>query len=551
TDVTVHPRDAGTAWATVSGFGSGHVFVTHDFGASWTDVTGDLPDHPVNAVLLDPADPELVYIGTDLGVFVSASGGGTWMPFGDGLPTVAVFDLAAEPEAGILVAGTHGRGAFSLPVSAPLELQVRETGVRGTVIAGEGPATGNVAVGVFGTGWPEARWRVTPDGAEWLSLTEAEGMGRGSFGWRMEPGELWPGAYEGTATVALDRGLAGPHGPEPAGGSGSPAEVVFTLELQATHTALPDATVQAVEALLGSEELVTDSMDVALEGPDAATTSWVVRMDGEAPWLTLVDSAATGPGRARWTLDPTGLAAGEHAATLLLGGTAVEPVPITAVLAVAEPLAVAVGAPGGGASTFEGTGEVFRDSVDVALTGYRAGESRWRARHGGASWLVLVDSTAVGNGPVRWTVDASGVVEGVHVDTVTVAAQGPEDADGAGGALPSVRFVDTLVVLAPVSVEAAASDLLDGGALPAVEREILDRLGNRDGRWDLGDFLAWLDRCREGGVSCPVSGAVPRAGPGSGLRGPGTGGGGSAARRTSGAPSGRAGSAGRSGGGGP
>lgn len=527
TDVAVHPRHAGTAWATVSGFGSGHVFVTRDFGASWADVTGDLPDHPVNAILLDPADPERVYIGTDLGVF-TAAGGGTWMRFGDGLPMVAVFDLAAEPDAGVLVAGTHGRGAFSLPVSAPLELQIRETGVRGTVVGGEGPATGRVAVGVFGAGWPDARWSVAGGGAEWLTLTDPAGVGRSSFGWRMESGGLWPGSYEGSATVSLEGGEEGPRARGPAnvvldpvpvgegalvGEAGAAVEVGFTLELKGTHTAHVDAPVQLVEAPEGSEELVMDSMDVALEGPDPAGTSWVVRVDAEAPWFTLVDSAATGPGRARWTLDPTGLAAGEYTVPLRVGGTTVEPVPFAAVLTVAEPLAVTVGASGGGVITFEGTGEVFHDSVDVALTGYRAVESRWTARHGRAPWLVLVDSTAVGDGPVRWTVDATGVSEGVHVDTLTVVGKGPDGPDGEGDAPPSVVFVDTLVVRTPVGVGVAASDLLDGDALDAVEREILDRLGNRNGGWDLGDFLAWVERCRGGGVACPTGAPAPGGGP--------------------------------------
>jgi photosystem II stability/assembly factor-like uncharacterized protein len=114
TDIAVDATDARTAIMTVSGFGTGHVFRTSDAGRSWIDISANLPDAPVNAVVMSPCLGGLTYIGTDLGVFRS-NGSGAWTPFNDGFPNVAVFDLAYSRTTGLLVAATHGRGMLAIP----------------------------------------------------------------------------------------------------------------------------------------------------------------------------------------------------------------------------------------------------------------------------------------------------------------------------------------------------------------------------------------------------------------------------------------------------
>jgi len=114
TDIAVDAFDASTAIVTVSGFGTGHVFRTSDAGRNWHDISGDLPDVPVNTVLAAPAMGDAIHIGTDLGVFRSDDGGQSWVPFNDNLPNVAVFDLAYSRATGLMVAATHGRGAYGL-----------------------------------------------------------------------------------------------------------------------------------------------------------------------------------------------------------------------------------------------------------------------------------------------------------------------------------------------------------------------------------------------------------------------------------------------------
>jgi photosystem II stability/assembly factor-like uncharacterized protein len=112
-DITVDPTDPSVAYVVFSGFGTGHVFKTTNFGNSWEDISGNLPDVPTNAVIVDPILPDHVYIGNDIGVFVSTTGGTNWESYQNGLSTaVMVFDLKISMSNRKLRAATHGSGAF-------------------------------------------------------------------------------------------------------------------------------------------------------------------------------------------------------------------------------------------------------------------------------------------------------------------------------------------------------------------------------------------------------------------------------------------------------
>jgi photosystem II stability/assembly factor-like uncharacterized protein len=131
TDIAVDRLQPGSAVLSVSGFGTGHVFRTTDFGNAWTDISTSLPDVPVNAVIEIGAE---IFVGTDLGVFVTQDLGATWTPFVNGLPNVAVFDLAYANETGIAIAGTHGRGMFSFRPLAAASLVLSADTVRLTAL---------------------------------------------------------------------------------------------------------------------------------------------------------------------------------------------------------------------------------------------------------------------------------------------------------------------------------------------------------------------------------------------------------------------------------
>ncbi len=113
TSIAINPQNPFQAYVGLSGFGSGHVFRTENRGGNWTDVSGNLPDVPVNAILIDALYPDRVYAGTDIGVFVLGSDGG-WSSLNQGMPNAIVLGLTQNPSSGVLVAATHGRGAFSL-----------------------------------------------------------------------------------------------------------------------------------------------------------------------------------------------------------------------------------------------------------------------------------------------------------------------------------------------------------------------------------------------------------------------------------------------------
>jgi uncharacterized protein (TIGR03437 family) len=120
TSITVDPIDSGTAYVTYSGFldstvkPSKHVFKTSDAGAQWTDISGNLPDLPVNSLAVDPDLPDTLYIGTDAGVLVTTNAGTSWSTLGNGLPLVVVEAVVLHRPARILRAATHGRGVWDI-----------------------------------------------------------------------------------------------------------------------------------------------------------------------------------------------------------------------------------------------------------------------------------------------------------------------------------------------------------------------------------------------------------------------------------------------------
>ena len=126
--IAIDPADTTgrTAYASVMGFGVGHVWKTTNAGQAWTNIDGDLPDAPADAVLVDPDDNTTVYVGTDVGVFVTQNGGVNWTEVGltttpGKIPNVPVVRLAMFESAGVklLRAATHGRGIWEFVLAAP------------------------------------------------------------------------------------------------------------------------------------------------------------------------------------------------------------------------------------------------------------------------------------------------------------------------------------------------------------------------------------------------------------------------------------------------
>jgi photosystem II stability/assembly factor-like uncharacterized protein len=122
TRVTPDPNDPMVVYVTLSGFTTDQqaalVYRSADQGASWTNISGNLPNVPANDLLVDPTDTQTLFVGTDLGVWVSRNQGGGWYSLGDGMPLQAVFDLTLQDANRQLYAFTHGRSAWRLDLAA-------------------------------------------------------------------------------------------------------------------------------------------------------------------------------------------------------------------------------------------------------------------------------------------------------------------------------------------------------------------------------------------------------------------------------------------------
>jgi photosystem II stability/assembly factor-like uncharacterized protein len=108
-----------------------YVWRSDDHGRSWTAILGDLPPEVVTrTVREDPRNPDVLYLGTEFGVFWSPDGGATWVELRSGLPTVAVNDLLIHPRDNDLVLATHGRGIWILDQVNALQELDAETAAR-------------------------------------------------------------------------------------------------------------------------------------------------------------------------------------------------------------------------------------------------------------------------------------------------------------------------------------------------------------------------------------------------------------------------------------
>ena len=116
----------GTIYATFDGHRSNdfkpYVVKSVDYGKTWTSITGDLPDGgSVQVVREHPRQPNLLFVGTEFGVYFSADAGTHWTQLKSGIPGVPVYDLQIQARANDLVVGTHGRGIYILDDLSPLE----------------------------------------------------------------------------------------------------------------------------------------------------------------------------------------------------------------------------------------------------------------------------------------------------------------------------------------------------------------------------------------------------------------------------------------------
>jgi photosystem II stability/assembly factor-like uncharacterized protein len=124
--VAASPSDPGTAYVSYTGFRNDDfrpfAYKTTDYGATWTSLAAGLPEGPVNVVREDVKNPNLLFAGTDFGVYVSIDAGKAWMKMKNDMPTQPIQDLKIHPREADLIVATHGRGAYIADIKPLQEL---------------------------------------------------------------------------------------------------------------------------------------------------------------------------------------------------------------------------------------------------------------------------------------------------------------------------------------------------------------------------------------------------------------------------------------------
>ena len=108
-----------------------YLYRSDDFGAHWHAIASGLPAEPINVIREDPVNQDVLYAGSDRGVYVSLDRGASWQALDGGLPNVPVHDLFVHPRDRELVAGTHGRSAWVLDV---LPIQQLDADIRASAV---------------------------------------------------------------------------------------------------------------------------------------------------------------------------------------------------------------------------------------------------------------------------------------------------------------------------------------------------------------------------------------------------------------------------------
>lgn len=150
TRVAASPHELMTAYVCFSGFRYGeylpHIFQTLDGGNSWLDVSGNLPEVPINDVIIDPNDAQNLYVATDVGVYHTNDGGQFWEILGSELPNVTVNDLSFHEDTRMLLAATYGRSLFTYDLSQATSIDSYSDALEESFVVSPNPIGQNARV---------------------------------------------------------------------------------------------------------------------------------------------------------------------------------------------------------------------------------------------------------------------------------------------------------------------------------------------------------------------------------------------------------------------
>jgi subtilisin len=362
------------------------------------------------------------------------------------------------------------------PPPVPLAMSVSPSSRKDSVVAGatSGPAT-SATVSLSGDNNGTTGWSASARHS-WTQLTSASGTGSGTAQWSRNPTGLAVGIYVDTITVVANS-LSG--------------TVIDSLIVNAAPPPLPLTEVLSPSSRYKSVKqgtgTINDSAQVILSGAGASLAPWAAL--NLQSWSSLTVAAGVGSGTVRWTRNYSLLAAGTYVDTITVSvvGAVGSPGRIIDSLVVTPPKGKSAKNTNRTVSngTSVGDGEsLHSDSVYVDA----APGTNWQATTG-AGWVRFLTSTGSGPGYLRWQRDLVGMSFGVSADSILVTS-------GSGDTREVELVVTETIVTGADQIAAplAAGALFGAQGLSELQGRMLDLLGNANGRYDVGDLLAHLDR---------------------------------------------------------
>ncbi|MEO5800117.1 MAG: S8 family peptidase [Gemmatimonadales bacterium] len=412
----------------------------------------------------------------------TGTGSGTlaWSRNATGLATGTYVDTITVTAVGVatpsVVYDTLRITSAPVPVTLALSPAARTVSVtQGTAAAGD-----QATVTLAGTNAATTTWSATKR-KSWTTLVSASGTGSGTVSWSRNVAALAVGTYVDTITVT-------------AAGVVAPAMVFDTVRI----TSAPVTPITIAVSPGGRRNNITqgastptDSASVTLAGTGSATTSWSAART--ANWTTLTTASGTGNGRVRWSRNTTALAVGTYVDTIRVVAGSVTAMVLDTVNVAAAPSTIAVTPKGKKFRVLTAAGSsasLAESTLDTAVVDGATvdGESSLWMASTTSSRFRLLTLTGELNGRLIWERLPANLQPGIHVDSIEIRLQRD----------PSIKstFLDTLEVVAVPSPEPgiAVEELFRAGGLSEDQRTVFDRDGNRNGGYDLGDLLAWVER---------------------------------------------------------
>jgi uncharacterized protein (TIGR03437 family) len=278
TQIAVDPTNSSTAYVTLSGFAlpwdsEGNVLTTTNGAETWQDITSNLPNIPMNDIVIDPDLPKTLYVASDLGTFGTNNGGTSWSVLGSGLPQVSVMGLKLHRPTRTLRAATYGRGMWDLAV-VPIGIKYPVPVVTSISPVGVEAGSSDVRLTVQGagfTGQSLVQWNGTSLATAFVNSGEVDVI-------LPDTNVSVPGLYEVTVTK-----------PQPGGGTSQAVRFTVTApSINITNAASFASGVVAPGALA---TIFGHGLTTGVQGIEsAASTPWPLQMQGTS--VTIAGVAA-------------------------------------------------------------------------------------------------------------------------------------------------------------------------------------------------------------------------------------------------------------------